>query len=433
MAITITDIKAREILDSRGNPTVEVDLHTTAGLFRAAVPSGASTGQYEACELRDGDKSRYLGKGVLKAIENIHSKIKPALIGKDVTKQQDIDETMIKLDGTKNKTSLGANAILGVSMAVARAGAGAAKQPLYRYLAQLNGTPEIRMPVPCFNVINGGSHAGNKLPLQEYMIAPTGARTFAEALRMGAEVYHTLKGIIKKKHGIDACNVGDEGGFAPPVETAEDPLTLLVEAIKQAGYEGRIKICMDCAASELWKEDQKQYDMNFKGTPPQMIEGKALSALYADWAQKYPIVSIEDPFDQDDWSSWTDLTAKLVAAGGKTQVVGDDLTVTNVERVKRAIELKSCNSLLLKVNQIGSVTEAMAASKMARDAGWTVMVSHRSGETEDTFIADLVVALATGQIKTGAPCRGERVGKLNQLLRIEEEAAGTAYGVPAWV
>jgi enolase len=263
------------------------------------------------------------------------------------------------------------------------------------------------------------------------MIAPTGAKSFAEALRIGAEVYHTLKGIIKKKHGLDACNVGDEGGFAPPVETAEEPLQLIMEAIKAAGYDDQtIKICMDCAASELFQEDSKQYDLNFKSTPPQLISGTDLSAMYADWATKYPIVSIEDPFDQDDWASWVRLTETLVAAGGRTQVVGDDLTVTNVERIQRAISEKACNSLLLKVNQIGSVTESLLAARTAREAGWTVMVSHRSGETEDTFIADLVVALGTGQIKTGAPCRGERIGKLNQLLRIEQEAAGTPFG---WV
>eukprot|EP01007_Sphenomonas_quadrangularis_P002637 NODE_432_length_1498_cov_1557.776398_g319_i0.p2 GENE.NODE_432_length_1498_cov_1557.776398_g319_i0~~NODE_432_length_1498_cov_1557.776398_g319_i0.p2 ORF type:complete len:436 (-),score=164.43 NODE_432_length_1498_cov_1557.776398_g319_i0:110-1417(-) len=432
---TITNVHAREILDSRGNPTVEVEVSTETGTFRAAVPSGASTGIYEALELRDGDKSRYLGKGVKKAVANVNEKIAPLLKGKDVKEQKAIDDAMLALDGTPSKANLGANAILGVSMAVCRAGAAVSGLPLYKYIAKLSGnTGKLRLPVPCLNVINGGSHAGNALPLQEYMIAPAGATSMAEAMRMGCEVYHNLKSICKKRYGIDACNVGDEGGFAPPVKDAKEPLELLKEAIHAAGYDGKFKICMDCAASEFWKDDKKAYDLAFKSSTPNLVSGSALGDDYVSWAKEYPIISIEDPFDQDDFESWSKLTASMKALG--VQIVGDDLTVTNVTRIKMAIEKSACSSLLLKVNQIGSVTEAIAASKMATEAGWTVMCSHRSGETEDCFIADLVVGLGTGQIKTGAPCRGERTCKYNQLLRIEEELAatgeGSVYGMPGW-
>ena len=415
----IKEIKAREILDSRGNPTVEADVITDNGLFRAAVPSGASTGIYEALELRDGDKKRYNGKGVLKAVENVNKIIAPALIGKDPTKQKEIDELMIKLDGTETKSKLGANAILAVSMAVCRAGAASMNIPLYKYIAGIAGVTEFVLPVPSFNVINGGEHAGNILAMQEFMILPVGASTFKEAMRMGAEVYHTLKSDIKKKFGLSATAIGDEGGFAPNISDAREALNLLKEAIEHAGYSGKVKIGMDVAASSFFKDGK--YDLNFKikGKEGQdMISGEKLIEMYSDWANNFDIVSIEDPFDQNDWDSYGKLTSLI---GKKAQIVGDDLLVTNPKRIKEAIGKKSCNALLLKVNQIGSVTESIQACKDAQKAGWGVMVSHRSGETEDTFIADLVVGLRAGQIKTGAPCRSERLAKYNQLMRIEEE------------
>eukprot|EP01006_Ploeotia_vitrea_P061574 TRINITY_DN78476_c0_g1_i1.p1 TRINITY_DN78476_c0_g1~~TRINITY_DN78476_c0_g1_i1.p1 ORF type:complete len:482 (-),score=51.49 TRINITY_DN78476_c0_g1_i1:14-1459(-) len=413
----ISDIKAREVLDSRGNPTVEVDVINGNGTFRAMVPSGASTGAHEAVELRDGDKSRYLGKGVQKAIANINDKIKPQLIGKLPTDQQTIDEIMLKLDGTNNKANLGANALLAVSMAVAKAAADIDGLPLYQYIAKLSGNNDLVLPVPCLNVINGGTHAGNALAIQEYMIAPAGACSFREAMQMGCEVYHNLKGILKKKYGQDAVNVGDEGGFAPPVQVAAEPLQLLTEAIEAAGYTGRIKICMDCAASEFFKKDM--YDLAFKSQVPDLVTPKALADTYGSWMTQYPIVSIEDPFAEDDWPTWQSFLP--FATKNNVQLVGDDLTVTNVERIKKAVDTKACNSLLLKVNQIGTVTEAINAATLAKANGWSVMVSHRSGETEDSFISDLVVGLGAGQIKSGAPCRGERTAKYNQLLRIEQE------------
>ncbi|ANQ07959.1 Enolase [Plasmodium coatneyi] len=434
MAHVITRISAREILDSRGNPTVEVDLETNIGIFRAAVPSGASTGIYEALELRDNDKGRYLGKGVQKAINNINEHIAPKLIGMDCREQKKIDNLMVeKLDGSKNewgwsKSKLGANAILAISMAVCRAGAAANKVSLYKYLAQLAGKKNDQMvlPVPCLNVINGGSHAGNKLAFQEFMIVPVGAPNFKEALRYGAEVYHTLKSEIKKKYGIDATNVGDEGGFAPNILNANEALDLLVSAIKSAGYEGKVKIAMDVAASEFYQADTKTYDLDFK-TPnndKSMVKtGAELVNLYIDMVKKYPIISIEDPFDQDDWENYAKLTASI---GKDVQIVGDDLLVTNPTRISKALEKKACNALLLKVNQIGSITEAIEACLLSQKNDWGVMVSHRSGETEDVFIADLVVALRTGQIKTGAPCRSERNAKYNQLLRIEESLGSNA-------
>lgn len=415
----IKEIKAREILDSRGNPTVEADVITDNGLFRAAVPSGASTGIYEALELRDGDKKRYNGKGVLKAVENVNKIIAPALIGKDPTKQREIDELMINLDGTETKSKLGANAILAVSMAVCRAGAGAMNVPLYKYIASIAGVTNFVLPVPSFNVINGGEHAGNVLAMQEFMILPVGATSFREALRMGAEVYHTLKSDIKKKFGLSATAIGDEGGFAPNIVDAREALQLLKDAIAHAGYSGKVKIGMDVAASSFFKDGK--YDLNFKvkgKEGKEMIGGEKLIEMYSDWANSFDIVSIEDPFDQNDWDSYGKLTSLI---GKKAQIVGDDLLVTNPKRIKEAIGKKSCNALLLKVNQIGSVTESIQACKDAQKAGWNVMVSHRSGETEDTFIADLVVGLNAGQIKTGAPCRSERLAKYNQLMRIEEE------------
>ncbi|XP_032826418.1 alpha-enolase-like [Petromyzon marinus] len=416
--MSILKIHAREILDSRGNPTVEVDLHTERGMFRAAVPSGASTGIYEALELRDDDKGRYLGKGVLQAVSHINDTIAPALLSQSfsVVEQEAIDQFMLDLDGTENKSKFGANAVLGVSLAVCKAGAGEKGVPLYRHIADLAGNSEVILPVPAFNVINGGSHAGNKLAMQEFMILPVGAESLSEALRMGAEVYHSLKAVIKKKYGQDATNVGDEGGFAPNILENMEALDLLTQAIGKAGYTDKIVIGMDVAASEFYRDGK--YDLDFKSPadPDRYISADELADLYRTFISDYPVVSIEDPFDQDDWEAWSNFTAN---AG--IQIVGDDLTVTNPARIQTAVDVKACNCLLLKVNQIGSVTESIKACKLAQSNGWGVMVSHRSGETEDTFIADLVVGLCTGQIKTGAPCRSERLAKYNQLMRIEEE------------
>ncbi|KAM3217703.1 enolase [Capsicum annuum] len=428
---TITAIKARQIFDSRGNPTVEVDVHVSNGVFaRAAVPSGASTGIYEALELRDGG-SDYLGKGVSKAVNNVNSIIGPALVGKDPTDQTGLDNFMVhQLDGTQNewgwcKQKLGANAILAVSLAVCKAGAAVRNVPLYKHIADLAGNKKLVLPVPAFNVINGGSHAGNKLAMQEFMILPVGAATFKEAMKMGCEVYHHLKAVIKKKYGQDATNVGDEGGFAPNIQENKEGLELLKTAIEKAGYTGKVVIGMDVAASEFYGKD-KSYDLNFKeenNNGSQKISGDQLKDLYKSFVSEYPIVSIEDPFDQDDWETYAKLTTEI---GEQVQIVGDDLLVTNPKRVAKAIAEKTCNALLLKVNQIGSVTESIEAVKMSKKAGWGVMTSHRSGETEDTFIADLAVGLSTGQIKTGAPCRSERLAKYNQLLRIEEELGSEA-------
>ncbi|EDR15930.1 phosphopyruvate hydratase [Laccaria bicolor S238N-H82] len=422
--MSITKIHARQIFDSRGNPTVEVDLYTAKGRYRASVPSGASTGIHEAVELRDGDKSAYVGKGVSKAVANVNDIIAPELIksGLTVTQQKEIDDFLIKLDGTPNKGKLGANAILGVSIAVSEAGAAEKGVPLYQHFADLAGVkPPFVLPTPAFNVINGGSHAGNKLAFQEFMLLPTGATTFTEALKIGTETYHTLKKVISAKYGIDAVNVGDEGGFAPNVSGAEESLELLSEAIKKAGYEGKIKIALDVASSEFYKDGK--YDLDFKNPnsdPSKWITGVELADLYLGYIKQYPIVSVEDPFDQDDWEAWTHFTAK-----SGIQIVGDDLTVTNPLRIKTAIEKKACNGLLLKVNQIGTISESIQAAQLAQSDGWGVMISHRSGETESTIIADLSVALGVGQIKTGAPARSERVAKYNTLLRIEEELEGT--------
>jgi len=414
----IKEIHARQIYDSRGNPTIEVDLKTELGIFRAAVPSGASTGIYEALELRDKAETWH-GKGVSKAVNNVNNIIAPELVKAcvDPIEQEKIDEMMLKLDGTDNKNSLGANAILGVSMAVCKAGAAAKRVPLYRHIADLAGVKDVVMPVPALNVINGGSHAGNKLAMQEFMVLPTGATCFSEAMRMGSELYHHLKGIIKKKYGLDATAVGDEGGFAPNFQNNGEALELLVEAIKKSGYEGKIQIGMDIAASEFFKNGK--YDLDFKNPESKeadWITSDQLGDMYKEFIKDYPVVSIEDPYDQDDWEGYTKLTSET-----SIQIVGDDLLVTNPKRIQTAIDKKACNALLLKVNQIGSVTESIRAHQMAKEQGWGTMVSHRSGETEDCFIADLVVGLATGQIKTGAPCRSERLAKYNQLLRIEEE------------
>ncbi|CAI9762119.1 unnamed protein product [Fraxinus pennsylvanica] len=402
---TIQSVKARQIFDSRGNPTVEVDVHLKNGTWaRAAVPSGASTGIYEALELRDGG-SDYLGKGVTKAVNNVNSIIGPALIGKDPTDQTGLDNFMVqKLDGTQNewgwcKQKLGANAILAVSLAVCKVGAAVLNIPLYKHIANLAGNKKLVLPVPAFNVINGGSHAGNKLAMQEFMILPVGASSFNEAMKMGVEVYHNLKAVIKKKYGQDATNVGDEGGFAPNIQENKEGLELLKTAIAKAGYTGKVVIGMDVAASEFYGSD-KTYDLNFKEENN-------------DGSKKI----------SDDWKHYAKLTDEI---GAQVQIVGDDLLVTNPKRVEKAIKEKACNALLLKVNQIGSVTESIEAVKMSKKAGWGVMASHRSGETEDTFIADLSVGLATGQIKTGAPCRSERLAKYNQLLRIEEELGSEA-------
>lgn len=423
--MSISKIFARPIFDSRGNPTVEVDLFTAKGLFRAAVPSGASTGVHEALEMRDGDKALYHGKSVFKAIKNVNDIIAPELIksGLSVTQQKDVDQFMLKLDGTENKSRLGANAILGVSLAACKAGAAELGIPLYRHLANLAGYSEVILPVPAFNVINGGSHAGNKLAMQEFMILPTGASSFTEAMRMGSEVYHHLKAVIKGRFGLDATAVGDEGGFAPNILDNKDALLLIQEAISKAGYAGKIEIGMDVAASEFFKGNNV-YDLDFKtqnSDGSQKISGDQLRDLYLGFCKEFPITSIEDPFDQDDWENWTKMTAST-----GIQIVGDDLTVTNPKRIATAAEKKSCNCLLLKVNQIGSVTESIQAHLLAKQHGWGTMVSHRSGETEDTFIADLVVGLCTGQIKTGAPCRSERLAKYNQILRIEEELGANA-------
>ncbi|CAK9009295.1 unnamed protein product [Durusdinium trenchii] len=439
------ELKGREILDSRGNPTVEVDLVTEGGItVTAAVPSGASTGVHEACELRDGDKGRYLGKGVMKAVESVNTVLNASLKGFDVSKQKEktrhernreLDDKMIALDGTPNKSKLGANAILGVSMAAAKAAAQARGVPLYQHFADLAGNgAKLTLPVPCFNVINGGSHAGNKLAFQEYFIIPVGASSFKDAMRIGAECYHTLKGIIKKKFGGDATLIGDEGGFAPPCD-ARQGVELIMEAIEKAGYKDKCKVGMDVAASEFKVEGVDCYDLGTwypeaEKTPDLKMTGAQLADFYADLCNKYPLITIEDPFDQDDWAAWSTFTTKV---GGPTQVVGDDLTVTNVSRVQKAITDKACNALLLKVNQIGTVSESIDAVKLCKTNGWGVMCSHRSGETEDTTIADLAVGLCTGQIKTGAPCRSDRNAKYNQLMRIEEELGDKcAYAGESW-
>ncbi len=412
----IEDIIAREILDSRGNPTVEVEVILTDGIVgRAAVPSGASTGAHEALELRDGDKNRYGGKGVLKAVEHVNNDIAEALVGWDAVEQVAIDNLLIGLDGTPNKEKLGANAILGVSLAVAKAAAEALGLPLYRYLG---GVSARTLPVPMMNILNGGKHAMDSTDLQEFMILPVGAPSFAEALRWCAETYHSLKRVLSDRHY--STNVGDEGGFAPSLKSNAEALEVILRAIEKAGYKPGedIWLGIDPAASEFYEDGL--YILKKEG---RKLSGEEMVAFYEDWVSRYPILSIEDGLAEDDWASWRLLTQRL---GGKVQIVGDDLLVTNVGRVQRAITEKACNALLCKVNQIGTLTEAIAAVDMSLRAGWNVVVSHRSGETEDTTIADLAVGLNTGQIKTGAPCRSDRVAKYNQLLRIEEELGDTA-------
>ena len=413
----IKNITAREILDSRGNPTVEVDVGLDGGaMATACVPSGASTGQHEALELRDGDKSRYGGKGVLKAVEKVSSVIAPALAGEDASGQEDIDRRMLELDGTPNKAKLGANAILGVSLAVARAAAAAAGKPLY---ASLGGSGAATLPVPLMNIINGGAHADNRLDFQEFMIVPHGPATFADALRAGAEVFHALKSVLHDR-GM-STNVGDEGGFAPNLDSNDAGLDVIIEAIEKAGYKpgDDISLALDCAASEF--HDEGSYV--FSKSTGARHSSDDLVTLYERLSGSYPIVSIEDGLDEDDWTGWRALTERI---GGAVQLVGDDLFVTNPERLKRGIDDGVGNSILVKVNQIGSLTETLQAVRMAQDAGYTAVISHRSGETEDTTIADLAVATTAGQIKTGSLSRGERTAKYNRLLRIEEELGSAA-------
>ncbi len=416
---TIIDVKAREILDSRGNPTVEVEIFTENGAMgRAAVPSGASTGTHEAVELRDDDKKRYGGKGVLKAVANVTDIIADKIIGRSVLDQRGIDKLMIELDGTPNKGKLGANAILGVSLAIAKAAAQEAGQPLYRYLGGVNAHV---LPVPMMNIINGGSHADNSIDFQEFMIMPVGAESFREGLRMGAEIFHTLKSVLKKK-GF-STNVGDEGGFAPNFKSNVEAIDTIMIAIEQAGYKPGedIFLAMDAAASEFYDSETKEYV--FKKSTGKRMSGKELVKFWKDWSNKYPILSIEDGLAEDDWDSWALLTKEL---GGKIQLVGDDLFVTNVERLQEGIDKEIANSILIKVNQIGSLTETIDAISLATRNGYTTVMSHRSGETEDVTIADLAVALNCGQIKTGSASRSDRIAKYNQLLRIEEELGSNA-------
>jgi enolase len=407
----ITEIKAREILDSRGNPTIEVDVFSDKVKATAKVPSGASTGAHEACELRDGGK-RYGGKGVKKAVKNVNTTIKKHLIGKAVNPTK-VDLELIKLDGTENKSNLGANAILGVSMAVVRLSAKLENKPLYKKIKELAGTKGKKyvLPTGYFNIINGGEHADNDLEFQEFMIAPK-ARTFAEKLRIAAEVYHTLKGLLKKKYGMSSTSVGDEGGFAPQMKKVKEPLEIIMKAVTKAGYKGKVDIAIDAAASEFYTKGKGYFVDGKYLTPEKLLD------LYAELVKKYPITSIEDPFSEDNWDEFKMMTKRL---GKKIQVVGDDHLVTNPIRIKRSIVEKSCNALLLKVNQIGTVTESIEAANLAMKNGWKIMVSHRSGETSDNFIADLVVGLGCGEIKSGAPCRSERLSKYNRLLVIEEE------------
>jgi enolase len=416
----IIGVFGRQILDSRGNPTVEVDVYTSAGVMgRAAVPSGASTGVHEAAELRDGDKSQYLGKGVLKAVQNVNKVLNEELKGMFVSNQNEIDAKMIEIDGTPNKANLGANAILGVSLAVAKAAAQESNQELYRYIGGVNANT---LPIPMMNIINGGSHADNCIDFQEFMIMPVGAETFAQALRMGAETFHNLKAVLKSK-GY-ATNVGDEGGFAPNLKSNEEAIEVILQAIEKSGYKPGIDICiaLDPASSEYFLTDEKVYHLHKstgdKLTPAQMVD------YWANWVKKYPIVSIEDGMAEDDWDGWKIMTDQL---GQEIQLVGDDLFVTNVERLSQGIQTGVANSILIKVNQIGTLTETINAVNMAHKNGYTAVMSHRSGETEDTTIADLAVALNTGQIKTGSASRTDRIAKYNQLLRIEELLGTSAY------
>jgi enolase len=418
----ISKIIAREIMDSRGNPTVEADVYLETGeMGRAAAPSGASTGSREALELRDGDKSRYLGKGVLKAVAAINNDIQAALLGKDAVDQAALDQIMIDLDGTENKENFGANAILAVSLAAAKAAAIFKKIPLYQHISELNGTPGVySMPVPMMNIINGGEHADNNVDIQEFMVQPVGATSFKEALRTGAEIFHSLKKVLSEK-GLNTA-VGDEGGFAPNLGSNEEALTVIIEAVEKAGYvmDKDITLAMDCAASEFYVDGK--YDLKGEG---KVFDSEGFGDFLADLSRKYPIISIEDGLDESDWDGWASLTKKI---GDKVQLVGDDLFVTNTKILKRGIDNGIGNSILIKFNQIGTLTETLEAIRMAQAAGFTVVISHRSGETEDSTIADLAVGTAAGQIKTGSLCRSDRVAKYNQLLRIEQElGASVSY------
>lgn len=416
---TIAKIHARQILDSRGNPTVEVEVYTDSGhVGRAAVPSGASTGVHEAVELRDMDKSQYLGKGVTKAVQNVVSTLNDALVGASVYDQSAIDHTMIALDGTENKAILGANAILGVSLATARAAADSMGMPLYRYVG---GIGAHTLPIPMMNIINGGAHADNKVDVQEFMVLPVGAETFSESLRMGTEVFHHLKSVLKGK-GF-STNVGDEGGFAPNLKSNEEALQLVMQAIEAAGYKPGIDVCigLDCASTEFYNAEKKKYVLESTG---EEMTSSEMVAYWKSWCDKYPIVSIEDGCAEDDWDGWKLMSEAL---GGRIQLVGDDLFVTNVSRLARGIEEGIANSILVKVNQIGSLTETIEAVQLATRYSYTSVMSHRSGETEDTTIADLAVALNTGQIKTGSASRSDRIAKYNQLLRIEEQLGASGY------
>jgi enolase len=416
---TIANVHARQILDSRGNPTVEVEVITAEGVMgRAAVPSGASTGMHEAVELRDGDKSRYLGKGVERAVQNVVSSLNEALQGASIFEQNLIDRAMCSIDGSDNKANLGANAILGVSLAVSHAAANTVGLPLYRYVGGVNANT---LPIPLMNIINGGAHADNKVDVQEFMIVPVGAERFSEALRMGAEVFHHLKAVLKKQGHM--TNVGDEGGFAPNLASNEDALKVVMQAIEAAGYKPGVDICiaLDCASTEFYNAEKKMYQLESTG---ESLTSADMVGVWADWCKRYPIVSIEDGCAEDDWDGWKLMTETL---GDKVQLVGDDLFVTNVNRLAKGINENIANSILVKVNQIGTLTETIDAVNMAHRSGYTSIMSHRSGETEDTTIADLAVALNTGQIKTGSASRSDRIAKYNQLLRIEEQLGKMAY------
>lgn len=411
MGDKIKKIKAREILDSRSWPTVEVELETSSFFVSASVPSGTSEGKYEALELRDGDK-RYFGKGVLKAVQNINEIIGPKLEGKDVKKQKEIDDLMIELDGTENKSLLGANTIYGISLAVCRAGAKAQNLPLYKHIYGLSGNdlPHLNIPFPSFNILNGGSHAGNDLDIQEFMISPHTV-SFSESLRCASEVYHRLKEILKKKYGELAANIGDEGGFAPPLKLTKEALDLISEAIETLGYQDKIKFNLDCAASQFFRKNEYSLENKF-------FSKEELLHYYFDLIQKYPITALEDPFAEDDWEGFQKITELI---GGKILIIGDDLLVTNPKRIMEAKSKKACNGLLIKIDQIGTISEAIKAAKLAKSFGWKIMVSHRSGDTCDNFISDFAVGISADFIKAGAPARGERVAKYNRLLKIEEE------------
>ena len=423
MPTRIVSVRGRQILDSRGNPTVEADVTLAGGARgRAAVPSGASTGEHEALELRDGDKARYVGKGVLRAVENINSILGPALVGSDAADQTALDRKLLTLDGTPNKGKLGANAILGVSMAAARAAAVAAEKPLYVYLSRYSGAgPAVTLPVPMMNILNGGAHADNSVDVQEFMVMPIGAPSFSEALRMGVEVFHALKAVLKKRG--QSTSVGDEGGFAPNLRSNEEAIESVLEAIGAAGYKTgeQIAVALDPAASEFYDKAAGQYV--FKKSDQSRRTSAQMAEFWENWARQYPIVSFEDAMAEDDWEGWKLLTQAL---GRKAQLVGDDVFVTNTARLRRGIDEHVANAILIKLNQIGTVTETIEAMEMARKAGYACIISHRSGETEDTFIADLAVATSAGQIKTGSASRTDRVAKYNQLLRIEEELGAAA-------